>query len=262
MTTLLGWAVTMVMVERMEAVGMTKSVLFVVRLPISGVVLEMMKLVGPVNVVVVWVVHLAEQEMTRFDKILGADDFSRGGSGNDFIRFDDCSGVAYGDSGDDEMRGGDIPVALHGGNGDDMLVSREGGNLFGDDGDDTLRGGEVDTTLTGGKGADRFICGDSGSNAVITDFNAAEGDTKTESCENVLGEHAPVLDNNDNNANTTETDTTTTTSTPSSSSNNSTETAESTGTAEIQKTMEVLPDEEPSADGQEAEPPTNDTGGQ
>jgi Ca2+-binding RTX toxin-like protein len=28
------------------------------------------------------------------DKILGADDFSRGGSGNDFIRFDDCSGVA------------------------------------------------------------------------------------------------------------------------------------------------------------------------
>src|SRR5215213_11490336 len=267
MTTLLGWAVTMVMVERMEAVGMTKSLLFVVRLPISGVVLEMMKLVGPVNVVVVWVVHLAEQEMTRFDKILGADDFSRGGSGNDFIRFDYCSGVAYGDSGNDEIRGGDIPVELHGGAGHDILVSLEGGKLFGDDGDDTLRGCEVDTSLTGGKGADRFICGGSGSHAIITDFNAAEGDTKAEGCDNVVGESVSLLDSNDNNANTTETATSTSTptsgvaedssateedasslpgtTTATSSSNNSTETTEATGTAEIQKTIEVLPDEEP-----------------
>ncbi len=223
------------------------------------------------------------------DKILGTDDFSRRGSGNDFIRFDDRSGVAYGDSGDDEMRGGDIPVALHGGDGYDMVVSLEGGNLFGDDGDDTLRGGEVDTTLTGGKGADRFICGGGGSNAVINDFNAAEGDTKTERCENVLGEPVSTLDNNnDNNTNTPETDTTTTTSTPSSgvaedspateeedasrlpttttttsSSNNSTETIEATGTtAEIQKTMEMLPDEELPAEGPEAEPPSDDRGGQ
>jgi Ca2+-binding RTX toxin-like protein len=147
------------------------------------------------------------------DEILGADDFSRGGSGNDFIRFDDCSGVAYGDSGNDEMRGGDTPVELHGGDGDDILQSLEGGKLFGDAGDDTLRGGEVDSSLTGGKGADRFICG-GGSDAIITDFDAAEGDTKTEGCENVLEESVSVLDNNnDNNANTTETAITTSTPT-------------------------------------------------
>jgi Ca2+-binding RTX toxin-like protein len=155
-----------------------------------------------------------------------------------------------------------------------MLVSREGGNLFGDDGDDTLRGGEVDTWLTGGKGADRFICGSSASNAIITDFNAAEGDTKSESCENVLEESVSTLDNNndDNNSNTTETDTTTTTSTTpssgvaedsqateedasslpgttttitsSSSSDDAIETRGVTETVEAQ-TMEVLPDEKP-----------------
>ena len=147
-------------------------------------------------------------------------------------------------------------------------MSLEGGKLFGDDGDDTLRGGEVDTTLTGGKGADMFICGGSGSHAIITDFDAAEGDTKTEDCENVLEESVSVLNNNDNNANTTETATNTSTptsgvaedssateedasslpgtTTATSSSSNSTETTEATGTAEIQKTMEeVLPDEEP-----------------
>jgi hypothetical protein len=145
--------------------------------------------------------------------------------------------------------------------------------------------------LTGSYGADYFNCGP-GTDTIV-DFNAAK-DSKTADCENVLGEHAPVSDNNDNNdnnANTTETDTTTTTSstpssgvaedspateeeedasslpgtpttTPTSSSNNSTETTEATATAEIQKTMEVLPDEGPPADGQEAEPPTNDTGGQ
>jgi hypothetical protein len=42
---------------------------------------------------------------------------------------------------------------------------------------------------------------------------------------------------------------------------NSTETTEATGTAKIQKTMEVLPDEEPPAEG-EAEPPANERGGQ
>jgi Ca2+-binding RTX toxin-like protein len=194
------------------------------------------------------------------DRIISPDDFTRSGPGNDVIEFWDCSGVAYGDSGNDEMRGGDTPVELHGGDGDDRLQSLEGGKLFGDDGDDTLRGGEVDTTLTGGKGADRFICG-GGSDAIITDFNAAEGDTKTEGCENVLEESVSVLDNNNdnNNANTTETapttstptsevaedssateedasslPSTTTTPTSSSSNNNSTETIEPTGTVEMQ----------------------------
>src|SRR5215208_4750173 len=188
-----------------------------------------------------------------------------GGSGNDIIRFGDCGGVAYGDSGDDELSGGDARVELHGGGGDDVLRSNEGGELFGDNGDDTLYGSGIGSSLTGGKGADKFIC--DSSEDTITDFNASEGDTKTEDCENVLEESVPALDNNDNISNTTDTATTTSTPTsgvaedssateedasslpgttrPTSISNNSTEITEATGTAEIQKTMEVLPDEEP-----------------
>jgi Ca2+-binding RTX toxin-like protein len=43
-------------------------------------------------------------------------------------------------------------------------------------------GGDGDDLLTGGKGANRFVCG--GGNDTITDFNPAEGDTKTADCEN------------------------------------------------------------------------------
>lgn len=137
--------------------------------------------------------------------------------------------------------------------------------------------------MTGSYGADYFNCGP-GTDTIV-DFNAAK-DTKTADCENVLEEPVSVSDNNDNNENTTETDTTPTstptsgvaedspateeeedasslpgTTTTASSSNNSTETTEATETAEIQKTMEVLPDEEPPAEG-EGELPTNETGGQ
>jgi hypothetical protein len=38
-------------------------------------------------------------------------------------------------------------------------------------------GGDGDDLLTGGEGAQRFICGGG-------DYNEAEGDTKTEDCEN------------------------------------------------------------------------------
>ena len=43
-------------------------------------------------------------------------------------------------------------------------------------------GGDGDDLLTGGEGANRFVCG--GGNDTITDFNPAEGDTKTADCEN------------------------------------------------------------------------------
>jgi Ca2+-binding RTX toxin-like protein len=43
-------------------------------------------------------------------------------------------------------------------------------------------GGETDDILTGGEGANRFICG--GGEDTITDYNEAEGDTKTADCEN------------------------------------------------------------------------------
>jgi Ca2+-binding RTX toxin-like protein len=44
-------------------------------------------------------------------------------------------------------------------------------------------GGDGDDLLTGGEGANRFVCG--GGEDTITDFNEAEGDTKTADCENV-----------------------------------------------------------------------------
>jgi Ca2+-binding RTX toxin-like protein len=43
-------------------------------------------------------------------------------------------------------------------------------------------GGEGDDLLTGGEGAQRFVCG--GGEDTITDYNEAEGDTKTADCEN------------------------------------------------------------------------------
>ena len=43
-------------------------------------------------------------------------------------------------------------------------------------------GGDDDDLLTGGEGAQRFVCG--GGEDTITDYDEAEGDTKTEDCEN------------------------------------------------------------------------------
>jgi Ca2+-binding RTX toxin-like protein len=92
-----------------------------------------------------------------------------------FIRFDDCSGVGYGDSGNDELRASaEHEGDLHGGSGRDKVIGNDNNDeLFGDSGGDTL---------TGDEGADSFSCG-SGTDT-ITDFNAAEGDTKTADCEN------------------------------------------------------------------------------
>jgi hypothetical protein len=56
--------------------------------------------------------------------------------------------------------------------------SDDGDKLFGDDDDDTLTG---DDSFFG-EGADFFSCG--AGTDTITDFNAAEGDTKTADCEN------------------------------------------------------------------------------
>jgi hypothetical protein len=85
----------------------------------------------------------------------GADSISAGG-GNDVVN----------------ARGGNDNVT--GGTGNDVL---SGGS-----GNDRINGGSGDDTLTGGPGADRFSCGDG--RDTITDFNAAQGDTKTADCEN------------------------------------------------------------------------------
>jgi hypothetical protein len=84
--------------------------------------------------------------------------------------------VAYGDGGDDELRSFEQSVELHGGSGDDALTGAD------DDEDDDLFGDGDDDTLTGRGGADAFSCGPGVD--TITDFNAAEGDTRTADCEN------------------------------------------------------------------------------
>ena len=43
-------------------------------------------------------------------------------------------------------------------------------------------GGDNDDLLTGDQGAQRFVCG--GGEDTITDYDEAEGDTKTADCEN------------------------------------------------------------------------------
>jgi Ca2+-binding RTX toxin-like protein len=43
-------------------------------------------------------------------------------------------------------------------------------------------GGDGNDLLTGGEGANRFVCGEG--EDTITDYNEAEGDTKTADCEN------------------------------------------------------------------------------
>jgi Ca2+-binding RTX toxin-like protein len=128
------------------------------------------------------------------DRIISPSVLTRGGSGNDLIQFADCGGVAYGDSGNDELRGGEQHVELHGGGGDDKLV---GGF---DSGNDELFGDKGDDTLTGRDGADSFDCGPG--TDTITDFDAAEGDTKTSDCENFFLSNVSAL--NDNNDATTD----------------------------------------------------------
>jgi Ca2+-binding RTX toxin-like protein len=82
---------------------------------------------------------------------------------------------AYGDSGNDELLGADDnTVELHGGSGDDKLKANIGGDkLFGEGDDDTLTSGDGPTFFSCGSGLD-----------TLTDFNPAEGDTKTADCEN------------------------------------------------------------------------------
>ncbi|HEY3230558.1 MAG TPA: Ig-like domain-containing protein, partial [Roseiflexaceae bacterium] len=89
-----------------------------------------------------------------------AQDTLNGGDGNDLL----CSG-----QGDDRLTGGLGDDTLDGGSGQDQL---DGGA-----GNDALRGGQGDDRLTGGSGADHFDGGPG--NDTATDFNAGEGDTKT-----------------------------------------------------------------------------------
>lgn len=86
--------------------------------------------------------------------------------------------IVVGTGGNDDIdakAGNDV---VCGGGGNDVLEGAAGNDqLFGEAGNDTLKGGGGNDTMTGGPGADKFI-GATGTDRA-TDFNAAEGDTKT-----------------------------------------------------------------------------------
>jgi Ca2+-binding RTX toxin-like protein len=89
--------------------------------------------------------------------------------GNDRV----CAG-----EGNDEVEGGPGHDRLFGEGGNDELKGGGGNDaLFGGPGNDTMAGGDGNDTMTGGPGADKFRGGPGTDTA--TDFNAAEGDTKT-----------------------------------------------------------------------------------
>jgi CSLREA domain-containing protein len=86
--------------------------------------------------------------------------------------------VIVGTNGTDEVsaRGGDDVVCGRGNN-DELEGGGGRDQLFGEDGNDLLAGQRGNDTLTGGPGADRFN-GGAGTDTA-TDFNPAQGDTKT-----------------------------------------------------------------------------------
>jgi Ca2+-binding RTX toxin-like protein len=91
-----------------------------------------------------------------------------GGTGNDFLS---------GSDGDDILVGGAGVDTLTGGKGNDTLTGGDGvDRLDGGDGDDRLSGEAGADLLTGGSGADDFSGGSEAD--LVTDFNAAQGDTQ------------------------------------------------------------------------------------
>ena len=75
--------------------------------------------------------------------------------------------------------GNDLVV---GGSGNDLIFGGEGNDtLNGGIGNDQLYGGDHDDTLRGGKGANFFNCGNGFD--VVIDFDAQNGDTRTNDCE-------------------------------------------------------------------------------
>ena len=118
----------------------------------------------------------------------GGSDLIGGGDGNDTILGDDSNvqrfiygqnDTLYGGAGDDQIFGGAGNDFIEGNDGNDVLRGgSDNDELYGGAGDDFLFGADGTDTLTGGAGADRFFTsfGNTGS-SVITDYNAADGDT-------------------------------------------------------------------------------------
>ena len=100
---------------------------------------------------------------------LNGDDTINAGKANDLVCGGNAGGVINGGAGDD---------TLDGGNGNDTLRGEDGNDILrGGQGNDRLEGGNNDDTLTGGSGTDGFD-GGAGTDTA-TDYNAAEGDSRT-----------------------------------------------------------------------------------
>jgi len=127
-------------------------------------------------------------EGTEGDDIIlgrGGDDFIAAFGGNDEVKGGQGNDIQVaGFEGDDRVDGGSGDDDVFGGEGNDRVSGGAGNDeVLGDDGDDTVIGGSGDDRMFGGPGADEFVCG-AGVDAVI-DYNAEEGDTKSNSCEDV-----------------------------------------------------------------------------
>lgn len=105
------------------------------------------------------------------------DDVVYGGDGNDTLNGGPNADKLYGEGGNDTLNGSLGNDELHGGNGSDTLISgpkmlpagaTDKDLLYGENGNDTMTGGAEADTFDGGAGTD-----------TIADFNATQGDTKT-----------------------------------------------------------------------------------
>ena len=126
---------------------------------------------------------------------LGGDDIVEAGdavTGNNTVFAGDGNDVVRGGNGFDVLLGLDGSDTISGGGGDDLLNGHGGDDkIDGGSGDDAIGGGLDNNRLDGGNGddhfnaytgADSFRCG--GGIDTIENFNPAEGDTKTQNCEN------------------------------------------------------------------------------
>jgi Ca2+-binding RTX toxin-like protein len=116
---------------------------------------------------------------------LGGDDLLRGGPNNDVIQGGPDDDKIFGNAGDDNIQGGPGLDQIYGDSGDDVLFGGfEDDFISAGQGNDELYGGDGDDVLQGGPGADYFDCGPGFD--IVVGFNAAEGDTNANNCEDVI----------------------------------------------------------------------------
>jgi hypothetical protein len=122
---------------------------------------------------------------------LAGNDIISGQAGNDNINGGKGDDYIIGGTGNDTLVGGAGVDVLEGNAGRDNIDGSEGNDyLIGDQTEDTLKGSAGNDTLIGGPGADtlaggldqdNYICGPG--NDIVLDFNATEGDIRSNDCE-------------------------------------------------------------------------------